>query len=122
MTYQVFVEKIAQGVHAMLRESAQVTVCSTAKNNGVERKGRGIREKGSNISPAIYLEKEYERYQKKADLLQLQAEIAELYQRSRMENLDMDFFGHYEEVRGQITYRLISLEKNRELLKEVPYR
>ena len=77
---------------------------------------------GSNISPTIYLNFYFEKYQKGMNLSTIEQQILQYYHRHcPINHIDTSFFTDYNRVRSRIVYRLVHYEKNRELLKEIPH-
>lgn len=117
-----FCENIKKGLEVFLGDEVTVTVNKVAKNNGVVLNSVIIVQKSRNISPNIYLDELYEEYMQGKAMKDIVEDIIEVYQNSLLKNsLDMDFFMDYEKLKEKVAYKLIGIEKNRELLEEVPY-
>ena len=117
-----FAEAVKKGLGVYFEEGTQITINSVRKNNGVVLTGVIIMEKGSHIAPTIYLESFFEEYKKGNNLGEVIFEIAQVYEENRMDKcVDLDFFHEYKTVQKKIAYKLINAEKNKELLKEIPY-
>lgn len=93
------------------------------KNNGVILSGLTVMQDDSNISPTIYLNTYYEAYQSgQATLSMVIDDVMEVYERNRVNRtVDVHQFLNFDMVKNRIVYKLINTEKNRELLKDVPY-
>ena len=63
MTYCQFVQAVEKHVKETAREEIRITVHTSQKNNGVCRRGLLFSEEQTNISPAIYLEEYYRRFE-----------------------------------------------------------
>ncbi len=101
-----------------------ITVCvyTAEKNNGTVRKGIMLTEKDINIAPAIYLEEYYENYLKGSSIEYIVADILRLYQEVRFQRSWRDEkISHYDQIKEKIVYRLINREKNKTLLRGMPY-
>lgn len=101
----------------------EVEIHKVIKNNGIELDGVTLRRVGQGISPNIYLNNYYQSYQMGKSISVIMDEIIRNY-RTVMENheLEMDDISDYHAVRDKIVVRLVSYEKNREQLKNCPYR
>lgn len=122
MTYYQFVQAVEKKVKSQVKESHAVHIHTAQKNNGVWRKGLTIEEKGINIAPTIYLEEYYQQFQQGSSLESIAADIMNLYNELRFQTpWKSEKLKTYEEVREKIVYRLISRERNQELLTRVPY-
>ena len=93
------------------------------KNNGVVLRGITLMQDDSNISPTIYLNPYYDAYENGDTTLgTVIDEVIDTYERNKINrSIDMKFFLNYETVRSRIIFKLINTEKNRELLRDVPY-
>lgn len=122
MNYGDFICFVKREMEAKLGEEVQVTLQQVVKNNSVTLDGLTFHEKGQNIAPTIYLRDFYEEYRLGMTMPDIMDCIEKLYQRSRLdEPLDTDFYLNYDVVRKNLACKLIHREKNRELLKQVPY-
>ena len=122
MLYEQFVKEIETRVQMRLRENQKVYTHTATKNNGKKRKGLTFVETGINISPTVYLEEYYERYQRGYTMEEIVKQLLELYEQIRFQHSwEGDFIQKYENVKGRIIYQLINREANKELLQNVPY-
>lgn len=122
MTYYQFVEAVEQKVREELKECACVSIHTAQKYNGTFRRGILFCENGSNISPTIYLEEYYRQFRCGGTIDLIAEEILRLYRKIRFRGpWKEDAVRDYEELKGKLVYRLIHREKNRELLKDMPY-
>ncbi len=100
----------------------QIVIRPFPHNNQLILDGLTILEPGSNISPTIYLNFYFEKYQKGMNLSTIEQQILQYYHRHcPINHIDTSFFTDYNRVRSRIVYRLVHYEKNRELLKEIPH-
>lgn len=112
-------------VNALKRESGPketVEIRTVMKNNGVMWDGLMIHHADSRIAPTIYPDLYYQDYIEGRTLGEIVREIREICADSKIEDDSViDFFRDYEQVRGQLCFRIINREKNGELLKDVPH-
>jgi len=99
-----------------------LSVYTAEKNNGVKRQGITIAQKGINISPTIYLEEYYEKYLNGCSIEGVAKDVLRLYHEVRLQkSWDEEKISSYKEIESKIVYRLVNLEANFNLLKEIPY-
>ena len=86
MNYQQFVSAVEVKVKQQVKEGISVCIQTTMKNNGKNRVGIMVSEKGINVSPTIYLEEYFQQYQKHQSLDRIVKSILKLYQEVRIEH------------------------------------
>lgn len=122
MTYETFKEQLFLNLKEIFSDSTDISIRPFPHNNHMILDGLVILEPGCNVSPTIYLNHYYENYQKGASFSSIQEQILHYYySHCRIRSIDTSFFTCFEQVRPHIVYKLIHYEKNKELLKEVPY-
>lgn len=122
MDFKEFTDNIVELLKQKAGDTCTVTATEVLKNNDVHLTGIVIMNESDSISPTIYLEEPYRQYQGGASLQELAEKIMELYEKHAGKiDLDVDYFRDYSRVEKRIYHKLISLEKNKELLKDVPY-
>lgn len=123
MVYQEFLNAVMEGVKKIAGEEAEVLIHQVTKNNGIVLDGLVVMEGGKRFSPTIYLNEYYSEYLEAGDIDEIAGKVYRLY----LENcnnivLPEAFFLNFEELKGQIAFRLVSFEQNRRLLEQIPYR
>lgn len=117
-----FTKKVQKAVEERVEEGYQVEIQEVRKNNNVLLHGLNIRGTEQNISPTIYLNSFWDAYEKGIPFVIIIERIMRIYEEDTpKENVDMSFFKDFERVKNRICYRLISAEKNRELLSGIPH-
>lgn len=99
-------------------------VVRVPKNNDVVLTGISITEGDRNISPTIYLDKYYRRWQngEYMSLRSILKEIADTYQQNRITpEFDISDITDFEKAKNRITRRLVNYEMNQDLLANMPY-
>lgn len=122
MNYQEFLTTIR--TQLLLRMEADVTldIRSFTKNNGTHYDGLVLLHPKKNVSPAIYLMPYYHRYLEGVCLEEICEDILHTYQaHTPEENFDTSCFTDFSRASEHIVMRLVSFEKNQELLKEIPF-
>ncbi len=115
---KVFLQKIKE----RLENDYHVEIKEIQKNNNVVWDGLIIHKKDVNIAPTIYLNSFYEAFESGTDLDTLVEAVLKLYEESMpSQNIDMNFFRDYRQVKDRICFRLIHKERNKELLEGIPF-
>lgn len=115
-------DKIIEEIRKELGNSVNVQVQDVWKNNHVLRRGMTIQREGQNVSPIIYIDLFCKELEQGANMNSVVKGILRLFtQRPSTNNMNMAFFKDYEKVKDRIIYRLVSRERNRELLEDVPH-
>ncbi|MBQ7933815.1 MAG: hypothetical protein IJ327_03385 [Lachnospiraceae bacterium] len=122
MELQEFTQKVQKGVSVRLGAQYQVKIKQVRKNNNILLHGLLVQKEGQNVYPTIYLEQYYSRYKDGTPLSEVVDHIIEIYYRDAPEQvMDFRFFEDFQQVKGRICYRLIHKERNKQLLKQIPY-
>ena len=122
MTYNQFIQAVTLKMKEVVNEDTVISNYTAEKNNGVIREGITIAQKGINISPTIYLEEYYEKYNEGYAIENIVEDINHLYQEVRLRKCwnEEDIYT-YESIKGRIIYRLVNAEANKLLLRGVPH-
>lgn len=123
MEFTNFTTLVQREVEKRAGENYRVKLNDVMKNNGVVLRGITLMQDDSNISPTIYLNPYYDAYENGDTTLgTVIDEVIDTYERNKINrSIDMKFFLNYETVRSRIIFKLVNTEKNRELLRDVPY-
>lgn len=122
MNYEQFVETMYEMCRERLDTSSVVEKQQILKNNGVSMKGLTIRKKEQAVSPIIYLDGFYARYQQGESMEMLCDGIIEkcinapeLPVHEYRKIFDLSY------VQENVVYKLVNLKQNQELLQEAPH-
>lgn len=122
MLLEQFGKKVCSAVEEILGAGYEAVFQEVTKNNGVCFHGIVISVKGSNVSPAIYIDELHQDYEEGRPFGDIVYDILSVYKRHAKEiRIDMDFFMRFEEVKNRILYKLIHAGRNQKLLEEIPY-
>ena len=122
MKIEEFCQKVKRHLEEKLGEEALISIRSITKNNGIELHSVIVARQGRNLSPNIYLDDLYLAYEEGETFRWVMDKILQVYEESKNQNsIDMSFFLDYEKMKEQVVYKVISYDKNRELLKKVPH-
>lgn len=124
MNYQQFIEEVERRVKEKIKGNETITVYihTAVKNNGKERKGITVSEKGIHISPTIYLEEYFQQFQEGKPIEKIVEKILQLYEEVKCSHpCEESLLQNYEELKGKFAYKLIHRGKNEKLLNDIPY-
>lgn len=127
MKFEDFAEQMAEQVRrvvcAEMTAGTTVTVQRVLKNNSTAKTAICILEPGSKVSPTIYLDVYYARWQEGEPLSGLADELVEEYRRnSGCYLMEVKRLASWEEMKECTACKLIHAESNRELLADLPHR
>lgn len=122
MNIERFAEKVKEMLTEEVSEYAVVLTGTVLKNNGVVWHNITIKRKGMSVGMSIYLEKFFMEYcNRQKELKDIVREIITMENNSGIEIDIAKWYTDYEKVKEKIRYKLVNYEKNKELLKKVPY-
>lgn len=122
MEIKEFAEKVQNAVERRIGEEYQVRIQEVPKNNNIILQGLVIIPKNQNVSPTIYLNSFWDAYKQGIPFSVIIEYILHIFEEDTPKKcVDMSFFKEYDRVKERICYRLISAERNRELLKKIPH-
>lgn len=99
-----------------------VRLQKVTKNNGIVFTGISVLQPNIPITPTIYLESYFERYQRGEELSKLTEEMIAVIDRNQIANLGIaDSFGNFEKIKGRIVYKLVGKDKNQKLSSDIPH-
>ncbi len=122
MELKEFVLKVRNAAANRLGADYQVRIQEVQKNNNTVLQGLMISSPKYNVAPTIYLNPFWEAYEGGVPLSVVVDRILQIYEEDTPKgDIDMSFFRDFDRVKDRICYRLISAEKNRELLVKIPH-
>uniref|UniRef100_UPI0040576240 DUF5688 family protein n=1 Tax=Acetatifactor sp. TaxID=1872090 RepID=UPI0040576240 len=122
MELKRFSTKVKKAIGDRMGEGYHIEIQEVQKNNGVMLQGLLIHAKEQNVSPTIYLNSFWEAYERGIPFAVIIEKILSIYEEDTpKENVDMSFFKDFNQVKERVCYRLISAERNKELLAGVPH-
>lgn len=105
------------------QEEYEVDIHKVIKNNGIVLDGLTLRKKGECMSPNIYLNSYFDAYQMGKPITQIMEEILFHYYRAKEENdIHIEDILNYNAIKDKIILRIVNYDKNKELLKNCPYK
>lgn len=122
MDYQKFYKQLIEDLQKKLGEEYQVKITDIQKNNGVFLEGIMITNERSQVSPNIYLEYFYDRYQEGETLEEIVEEILHMYHETMTRSpLQMEQLAQLQKHENNIFFRLTNYKMNKKFLEKVPH-
>lgn len=125
LSFDEFVLYVKNNIEEFMPESFRVKsieVKEIKKNNGTLLNGICINEEDSNITPNIYLEGFYRKYEEGADLPDLLNQIVKVRMDHDKSNINIDIFDDYELVKKYIFPKIIGrVDWNQDYLSDKPH-
>uniref|UniRef100_UPI004055EC48 DUF5688 family protein n=1 Tax=Acetatifactor sp. TaxID=1872090 RepID=UPI004055EC48 len=123
MGIKEFAEEVKERLTGKIEGISEIEIKHVLKNNSVTLWALLFKDEKSNITPTIYLEPFYARYEEGAEMDDIVTMIAKSYQESRInEQVDFAFFKDWEIIKSRVAYRLINRDRNTELLEKLPHK
>lgn len=121
MKYFEFIDEMAKKVKLCFDKDVSVEIHKVIKNNSMEYDSLTIIEPGRNVTPNFYLQNMYRRYVDGIGIDSLVAEIVQAYETGKDNEKYGELSLEYDDCQDKIVMRLISFEKNRKMLEDMPY-
>lgn len=125
MKFEEFTNAIVEKIREYLPETfanAQVELKTVLKNNDLKLTGLTITTAGSNISPTIYLEQFYEKYEDGEEMTNVLRNIADIRVKNEVnDRFDIGQITDFQRVKDHIVPHLIGREWNAKLLQQRPH-
>lgn len=122
MKFEQFADAVVEKIREYLPETfanATVELNTIVKNNDTHLTGLTIRGIEQNISPTIYLEQFFERYQDGEDMSDVLERIADVrISHELSERFDTEQITEFDRVKDKIVPKLVNKDWNEELLKD----
>lgn len=122
MTYEEFKHQLITELEVRFPSGTSIAIQQIPHNNNYKEDALTILEPGLNISPTIYLESYFHQLKTGTSFSSVISHILKFYQKHRSpHSIDTAFFTCFDNIKSRIVYKLVHTEKNKELLKEVPW-
>lgn len=127
MKYNEFCENVKLTLASLFNDEYQIKLINVDKLNGVTLKGITIINKKQNVSPTIYLEDFYNKYNLGSTIHDIGKEIYSDYLQKyasgdNLFSLTSLNFTDYSSVQDKIYFRLINYQMNQQYLKSIPHK
>lgn len=121
LDYKSFINEIIASVQERLGENYTVRTFKVTKNNSLELDSLIVEEEGKNFSPNIYLNSYFKAYTEGTKMSELTERICNIYLNSKAPITEPHFSYTFDSMKPFIIYRLVSYEKNKKLLQNIPH-
>ena len=123
MNFTSFTKAILENLQLKLGENYTVFSHSVKKNNGVMRTGIVAKRTGQIASPTIYIDGFYRENITEKEIKKISNVLYDEFQAAEFEDqLDLSGFTEFDRAKEQLAFKLISAEKNKELLEQIPHK
>ncbi len=123
MSFEGFCKCVQMDLSKQLSNvGASVELKTITKNNNIKYLALVITEPGCNTSPSIPLGQFYQMHLDGEELAQIEHKIVKCYAQNAGFEFKTAEFEEWDNISQKIAYRLVSYERNKELLEKVPYR
>ncbi len=119
--YSYFINQILTLVTQEMGKEYHARILKVIKNNSLELDSLVLLKEGKNFAPNIYLQPYYEAYRQGAGIRELVERICAIYRNCVTSMVDEGFRYSFEEMKRHIIYRLVSYERNQQLLEKIPH-
>ncbi|MCR4690934.1 MAG: DUF5688 family protein [Lachnospiraceae bacterium] len=121
MNRDEFYTMLKEALEARLGSDIRIDRSCVIKNNGIEEEGLTIMEPGKNISPNILIDPLFRKYEQGESVISLADRVIGILRCKEVDDFDVDAFVSFEKAKKRIVFKLINLEKNEKLLREIPH-
>lgn len=121
LDYATFVGFIKESIKEKMGQGYSVRIYKVMKNNSLELDSLVVLKEGDNFAPNIYLSAYYESYMAGTSVLEIVDRLCMVYKHCAVPTVREDFEYSLELMRPYIFFRLISIERNKKLLSQIPY-
>ena len=109
MSYTEFLNMVRSELKLRTNPGTQILIQKVTKNNGLTMDSLSILPKGKDISPSIYIEEYYDKYQNGKPIKEIIEDILELYRIHMIDPpFDITAFHDFEKVRPTLVYKPVS--------------
>lgn len=119
--YDSFIKEITDKVKENMGEKYSVRIYKVTKNNSLELDSLVILKNGINFAPNLYLLPYYEAYIQGTCIKELAERLCNVYHSNNTPVMDDSFSFSFEKMKSSIVYRLVSYERNKKLLNDIPH-
>lgn len=121
MDLEVFINEIVEELRKRLGSGYLVSDQTIRKNNGVLYHAVSISDSSHKVSPCFCIENYYELYQKPEDIGLIAEDIIITYRKEKIPEVSFEWVKDKKQVLSQVLFRIVSTERNKMLLKNVPH-
>lgn len=121
MNFETFIEEVKKEVKTLVGEECSVSVNCVMKINR-ELQGISILQRGTSISPSVYLEDYYKEYQSGKSINEIATEIVSISKQRKHNVVSIaENLQDYQWVKPRLRVKLINYDRNEKLLQSSPH-
>ena len=118
-----YTQDILENLKEKLGDGYTVFSKNIRKNNGIICTGIIVKKAGQNVSPVIYIDNLFRENITEPEIKEISNALYNDFMRAEKEKLiDLSDFSAFERAGERLAFKLISAEKNSELLQKVPHK
>ena len=121
LDYVSFVDFVKKEIEIRMGDGYQVKMYKVMKNNSLELDSLIVLKEGRKFAPNIYLNAYYESYVAGTSLGDIIKRLCMIYEHCSVPILQDDFEYSFDTMKPYIFFRLISLDRNKKLLGQIPH-
>lgn len=121
IAYHSFINMVCTMLEDRFGKGYELRLHKVTKNNSLELDSLVVLKKGVSYAPNIYLLSYYESYLEGTEVTDIVDRLYNLYISNTKPVLDKDFNYAFDQMKDNITYRLISFDRNEKLLSQIPH-
>lgn len=119
--YTSFINSVKERIEVRMGEGYQVKLYKVMKNNSLELDSLVVLKEGRDIAPNIYLNPYYESYVAGTTIEEIVDRLCMIYDHCLIPTIQDDFEFSLETMKPFVFISLVSLDRNKKLLTQVPY-
>ena len=121
LDYTSFVSFIKDEITNRMGQGYNIRIFKVMKNNALELDSLVVLKEGENFAPNIYLNAYYDSYIAGTSIIDIIDRLCMIYKHCAIPIVQPDFEYTLELMKPYIFFRLISIERNKKLLTQVPH-
>lgn len=122
MTYESYLNILEERLNGRLHGTESVCRVQVLKNNGVKLDGFSYHVEGHKEQPTVYVNNYYREEMSGEEIEEVARLVLKVQRESRLiPGQALEDILNYPKMKSMVYYRLISQERNKELLKQVPW-
>lgn len=122
MTYEKFLDCLEQELHDLMKNGEEIRRVEVLKNNSVRLDGFSYRMPYRKEEPTVYVNHYYRKNMDMTDIREIATAVLQIQRESRkLPSEELNEVLHFDRMKDRIFYRLVSRERNRELLEKTPH-
>lgn len=121
LDYTSFVSFIKNEITDRMGQGYNIRIFKVMKNNALELDSLVVLKEGENFAPNIYLNAYYDSYIAGTSITEIIDRLCMVYKHCAIPIVQPDFEYTFELMKPYIFFRLVSIERNKKLLTQVPH-